>query len=450
MGNLTHEELIKSISANEIDTVIAVFPDYYGRLLGKRMTGRYYLENEHFFCCNYLLTSGMEMDTPPGFEMASWENGYGDYVFVPDNTSLRKIPWLPKTALVICDLQEENGDPVSQSPRSILNRQCERLANKSIKAFMGPELEFHLFSGNYSELQKNGYVNLEPSSPYRIDYHILSTTFDEPLMRDLRNFMSDADIPIECSKGECGNGQHEIGLYYAEAVEMADRHVIYKNGTKEIAAQHNAAITFMAKYDETQAGSSCHIHTSIFDSKSNTNLFWNQNEEKPSDYFCWFLGGLNLLAREFFLFFGPTVNSYKRYCSDSFAPTGIAWSHDNRTTGFRIVGHGQSFRIENRLPGADANPYLAFAATIAAGLYGVENKIECPDEFKGNAYADEKLPRVPENLSEAADLLDKSKIARKIFTDQVVDHYVLCARLEQESFHKAVTDWERFRYFERT
>ena len=449
MANLAMDELKTLIDGDQIDTVLAVFPDHYGRLVGKRLTPGYFIENSHFYCCDYLLSTSMEMDPQPGFEMSSWEQGYGDMVSVPDLDTLRRIPWLPKTALVMCDLVSETGEAVAQSPRTILRNQCDQLAQRGIKAYMGSELEFHLFRGSYSDLRKRDYQNLEPSSPYRIDYHILATSFDEPVIRAIRNGMIGAGVPIECSKGECSNGQHEIGLYYAEALEMADRHLIYKNGAKEIAHLHDLALTFMAKYDETEGGSGCHIHSSLFDTQSETNLFWDTGADQPSKLYRYFLGGLLALCREFFLLYAPTVNSYKRYCAESFAPTRIAWGHENRTTGYRIVGHKQSYRVENRLPGADANPYLAFAATIAAGLYGIDHKIEPPDEYAGNAYTATHLPRVPDSLSQAADLFDRSATARALFGDPVVDHYVQCARLEQESYDRAVTDWELNRYFER-
>lgn len=449
MAPLAMDELKELIAGDQVDTILAVFPDHYGRLAGKRLASSYFLENSHFYCCDYLLSTSMEMDPQPGFEMSSWEQGYGDLVFIPDLDTLRRIPWLPKTVLVMCDLVTEAGEPVTQSPRTILREQCDRLAERGIKAYVGSELEFHLFRGSFSDLRKAHYQNLEPSSPYRIDYHILATSFDEPLIRAIRNGMIGAGVPIECSKGECSNGQYEIGLYYAEALEMADRHLVYKNGAKEIAYLHDAALTFMAKYDEAEGGSGCHIHSSLFDTHSETNLFWDAGADQPSELYRHFLGGLLALCREFFLLYAPTVNSYKRFCAESFAPTRIAWGHENRTTGFRIVGHKQSFRVENRLPGADANPYLAFAATIAAGLYGIDHRIEPPDEYVGNAYTATQLPQVPDSLTQAADLFERSATARALFGDPVVDHYVQSARLEQESYDRAVTDWELNRYFER-
>ncbi len=450
MNELTISKLKKMVESNEIDTILVVFPDYFGRLMGKRVTASYFLKSKQFYCCDYLLSASMEMEPREGFKMASWEKGYGDLVFyVPDEMTLRRIPWLPKTVLVICDLRHEDGKPVEQAPRTILKRQCDKLLKRGLKAYMGSELEFHLFRDSYSEMFKNGYRTFRPSSDYRIDYNIMHTSIDEPIIRAIRNGMCEAGIPIESSKGECGNGQYEIGLLYSEALEMADRHVIYKNGAKEIALLNNVAITFMAKYKETESGSSCHIHTSIFNKETEKNIFWDEKTDKPSKEFRFFLGGLLALSRELFLFFAPTVNSYKRYREESFAPTRIVWSHDNRTTGFRIVGNKQSYRIENRMPGSDTNPYLAYAATIAAGLYGIDNKIDCGKEFVGNAYKAKNLPQIPRTLEEATQLFKDSKIARALFGDVVIDHYVTLAQLENETFHHAVTDWEMVRYFER-
>jgi len=451
-GNLDIEELAELVERAEIDTVLAVFPDHLGRLLGKRLTGTYFLEGlerGEVGACNYLLTADMEMNPLPGFAMAGWDKGYGDFALAPDVRTLRRIPWLPQTALVMCDLVWENGEPVVQSPRAILRRQCDLLAERGMKAYVGSELEFYLFLDTHSSLRQRGFKDIRPSSQYRIDYHILQTSSDESVIREIRNAMCAAGIPVEYSKGEWGSGQHEICLCYADALEMADRHAIYKNGAREIATSRGAAISFMAKYNATEAGSGLHIHTSLFDADSETNLFWDGGANGPTDTFRYFMGGLLHLSREFCLFFAPTINAYKRYQETSFAPTRIAWDYDNRTTGFRIIGHGQSFRVENRMPGADANPYLAYAATLAAGLYGIENKIDCKQPFKGNAYAAEDLPQLPSTLREATDLFDRSATARSCFGDDVVDHYVHSARLEQQAFDKAVTDWELYRYFER-
>ncbi len=450
-GKLTLDELKSLIKKGEIDTILPVFPDHYGRLMGKRLTTSYYLEgleDGKLHGCNYLLTVDMDMNPLPGFAMASWDKGYGDFMLVTDMTTLRHIPWLPKTALAICDLTWEDGKPVVQAPRTILKEQCRRLAEQGLSANMGSELEFYLFKESVPTTHQQGFKNLHPSSDYRIDYHILHTSLDEPIIREIRNGLCAAGVPIECSKGEWGCGQHEIGLWYSEALEMADRHVIYKNGVKEIAALHGASATFMAKYDVAQAGSGFHIHTSIVNS-AGKHAFWDAKTHKPTKLFRQFLGGLLALSREFCLLFTPSLNAYKRYTEDSFAPTRIAWAHDNRTTGFRIVGEGQSFRIENRMPGADGNPYLAFAATLAAGLYGIEHKLDCGEAYEGNAYIAKNLPKLPANLREATDLFEQSKAARQLFGDAMVDHYVHWARTEQAAFDKVVTDWELGQYFDR-
>ncbi|MBE7557469.1 glutamine synthetase [bacterium] len=451
-GKLSLDDLKRLIEKGEIDTILPVFPDHYGRLLGKRLTAEYFLsgvEKGMLHNCNYLLTVDMDMNPIPGFAMASWDKGYGDFVSVMDMGTLRRIPWLPRTALVVCDLHWENGEPVAQAPRSILREQCRRLHEAGLYANMGSELEFYLFKESVSAVHERDYKNLHPSSDYRIDYHILHTSLDEPIIRAIRNGMSEAGVPIECSKGEWGAGQHEIGLWYSEALEMADRHVIYKNGVKEIAALAGASATFMAKYDAAQAGSGFHIHTSLVHTKSGRNAFWDEKSHRPTPLFRQFLGGMLALSREFCLLFTPSLNAYKRYTEDSFAPTRIAWAHDNRTTGYRIVGEGQSFRIENRMPGADGNPYLAFAATLAAGLYGIEHQLDCGEPYEGNAYTATDLPKLPATLKEATELFDKSEAARKLFGDDVVEHYVHAARTEQAAFERAVTDWELRQYFDR-
>lgn len=451
-GMLTLSELKSLIESGEIDTVLPVFCDHYGRLMGKRLTGNYFLSGVKggmVHGCNYLLTADMDMNPLPGFGMASWAQGYGDFTLVMDMATLRRIPWLARTALVLCDLVWENGEPVEQAPRSLLKAQRARLRKQGLEAFMGSELEFYLFKDDLETARKRGFKQLTPSSGYRIDYHILATSLDEPVVREIRNGMCAAGVPIECSKGEWGSGQHEIGLLYAEALEMADRHVIYKNGVKEIAAAHGVSASFMAKYDVAQAGSGFHIHTSLCSTKNGDNLFWDKKAHGPSRLFRRFLGGLLALSREFCLLFTPSLNAYKRYTEDSFAPTRVAWAHDNRTTGYRIVGEGQSFRIENRMPGADGNPYLAFAATLAAGLYGIEQELDCGEPYEGNAYVAEELPKLPATLRDATDLFEQSAAARAAFGDAVVDHYVHAARLEQAGFDRAVTDWELAQYFDR-
>lgn len=449
---LTLEKLEKMILAGDIDTVLVAFPDHFGRLVGKRVTGSHFLDHllpDGMEACDYLLTVDIEMNPQPGFKMASWEEGYGDFQgkIVPD--SLRLVPWLPGTAMALVDLQWHDGAPVAPSPRAMLRRQVERAAKAGYKLFMGSELEFYLFEDTHEELCERGFRRPKPTTQYIIDYHILATTRDEAVIRDIRNSMNRAGIPVEFSKGEWGRGQHEINLLFADALEMADRHVIYKNGVKEIAWSHGRSATFMAKYDADEAGSSCHIHTSLFNKSGKTNQFWDARKKEPSRIFRQFMGGLMNYAPELFLFFAPTINSYKRYMVGTFAPTNIAWSQDNRTTGFRIVGHGNSYRIENRMPGADTNPYLAYAATIAAGLAGIEEGLDCGKPYRGDAYADPKLPRVPFSLAASAHALSKSKLANSAFGEDVVEHYVQLARLEDAACAAAVTDWERIRYFDR-
>jgi glutamine synthetase len=348
---------------------------------------------------------------------------------------------------VICDFAHHDGAPVAEAPRSALRRQLERLAMKKLTAYTASELEFFLFNQTYHDAFAADYRNLTPSSDYRIDYHTMQPTRDEPLMRQIRNQMDAARVPVESSKGEWGRGQHELNFVYDQPLPMADMHVVFKQGVKEIAAQHGKAVTFMPKLQADEVGSSCHIHISLW--RGAQNLFWDAKTRGGSLIFRRFLGGLMKYSPELCVFFAPTVNSFKRYQSGSWAPTKMAWSHDNRTVGFRVVGEGKSFRIENRMPGADANPYLAFAAMIAAGLAGLEEELDCGDDYRGNAYVDTKLRGLSTSLSSAAESLDKSKLARTAFGGDVVDFYAHTARLEAQAFDAAVTDWERVRYFER-
>jgi glutamine synthetase len=450
-GMLDLSALRRLIDEGQIDTVLAVFPDHIGRLMGKRVTGHYFVNNllDHGMpACNYLLTVDMEMEPLAGFEYTSWEKGYGDFRGRPDLATLRRIPWLEKTALVLCDLEDEQtGKPVGLSPRQILRRQLERAAQAGMVMMVGSELEFYLYDDTYRAARQKRYHGMQPGSDYLVDYHIMDLSKDEGLIRLIRNNMDAAGVPVEFSKGEWGLGQHEINLRYAEALEMADRHVIYKNGVREMATQAGRAITFMAKVDRKAAGSSCHIHISAWDPKVQNSLFCTG--EGPSDTFRHFLGGMMAATREMSLFYAPTVNSYKRFQASSFAPTRVAWGYDNRTCGFRIVGHGQSLRIECRIPGADINPYLTFAAAIAGGLDGVSRKIEPPSEFKGDAYQAASVPEVPKTLGEATDEFERSATNRAAFGDDVVNHYARLARLELEGFNHEVTDWELIRYFER-
>jgi glutamine synthetase len=387
------------------------------------------------------------MDPLDGFEVASWDTGFGDFAFVPDIETIRVLPWQPGAALVLCDHVKHDGTLVTESPRSVLRKQLERIAQRRLKCFCASELEFYLFNQTYHSAFADGYRSLVPSSDYRIDYHLMQPTRDEGLMRAIRNGMTTARVPIESSKGEWSRGQHEINFTYSEPLPMADMHVLFKQGVKEMAEQQGKSISFMAKYAPTEAGNSCHIHISLWE--GNRNLFAADNKGMGSKLFRQFLGGLIKYSPELCLFFGPTINSYKRYQPGSWAPTRMAWAVDNRTVGFRVVGVGKSFRIENRMPGADANPYLAFAAMIGAGLAGIDEKLDCADEYAGNAYVDTKLARLPSSLKAAAELFHSSKLARSMFGDGVVDFYVHHARLEVDAFNNAVTDWEKKRYFER-
>ncbi|MFO1499701.1 MAG: glutamine synthetase family protein [Verrucomicrobiota bacterium] len=448
------------IAAGEIDTVIVAFPDVFGRLVGKRCTGSFFVDSvaEHgTHGCNYLLTVNIEMDPLEGFKIANWDKGFGDFAMLPDLQIIRLLPWHPTSALVICDYVHHDGQPVAEAPRSVLKRQLHKLAARGMTARMASELEFFVFNNTFHDAFKAEYRNLTPSSDYRIDYHIMQPGQDEPLMRTLRNQMSAADVPVETSKGEWGRGQHEINFRYDEPLAMADMHVVFKQGVKEIATQFGKSVTFMAKPWAAEVGSSCHIHVSLW--TKGKGLFWrgpahasrshSSSSGTGSKLFRQFLGGLMKYSPELCYFFAPTVNAYKRYQAASWAPTKMAWAFDNRTVGFRVVGEGKSFRIENRMPGADANPYLAFAAMLAAGTAGIDEQLDCGEVYEGNAYVDPALVSLPSSLRQAADLLDKSALARQAFGDDVVDFYVRTGRLESEAYENAVTDWERMRYFER-
>lgn len=473
-SHMTLNHLRTQVRSGAIDTVIVALADPFGRLVGKRFRAKVFLDSvaQHgTHGCNYLLTVNMEMDPLDGFKVASWDQGFGDFAFQPDLSTLRTLPWQPGTALVLCDHVRHDGSFVAESPRSVLRHQLDLLARQGLHCFCASELEFYLFNQTYHSAFTNGYRDLQPSSDYRIDYHLMQPSRDEGLMRAVRNGMTAAGIPIESSKGEWSRGQHEINFIYDRPLAMADLHVLFKHGIKEMAEQHGKAVSFMAKYSPSEAGNSCHIHLSLW--KGRQNLFWDsrRNTEhshssgsparkrkvlenagpipQGSALFRQFLGGLMKYSPELCLFFAPTINSYKRYQPGSWAPTRMAWAVDNRTVGFRVVGEGSAFRVENRMPGADANPYLAFAAMLAAGMAGVEEKLDCGGEYAGNAYVDGSLARLPSRLSDATELLERSKLARHAFGDAVIDFYVHHARLEVEAFNNAVTDWEKVRYFER-
>jgi len=447
---MTLAALKSEIARRAIDTVIVVFPDVFGRLLGKRVTAHHFIDSiaaHGTHGCNYLLTVDIDMEPVPGFKLANWESGYGDFALQPDFATFRILPWQTATAMVLCDLLQHDGSPVAEAPRSVLRRQLDLLRAKGWRCMVASELEFFLFNQSYHDAFASHYRDLTPSSDYRIDYHTAQPTRDEAIMRPLRNLMDAAGVPIESSKGEWGRGQHEVNFIYDEPLVMADRHSVFKHGAREIAAQNGKSIYFMPKLDAAEVGSSCHIHISLWDRAKS--LLWDPKKRGGSKLFRQFLGGLLKYSPELCFFFAPTINAYKRYQPGSWAPTKMAWALDNRTVGFRVVGHGNAFRVENRMPGADANPYLAFAAMIAAGAAGIRENLDCGDVYAGNAYVDEKLAALPHSLRDAADLLDKSALARQAFGEPVVEFYVHWARSECRAFDNAVTDWERARYFER-
>ena len=455
-GMLTREQLVDEIEWGDIETVLAAFPDLYGRLMGKRITGHFFrdrIAEGGMDVCAYLLTVDMEMDPVPGYAFASWEAGYGDVHVVPDFATLRRAAWLPKTALVLCDLYtEREHEPVAVAPRQMLQRQLAQARAAGFSVMGGLELELYCFHETYESARKKAYHDLQAMGAYIEDYHIFQGTKEEDLIGAIRNALDGSGVPVEFSKGEWGPGQQEINLVYSDALVQADRAVIYKHAAKEIAYAQNKAVTFMAKWDERLAGSSMHIHLSLWDPDGQRPCFPGDQQIGPlmaGDTFRWFLGGWMAHAPALIAFYAPSVNSYKRYQEGSFAPTGIAWSYDNRTAGFRIVGHGPSLRIECRIPGADANPYLAYAAAIAAGLDGIRNRIEPPPIFQGNVYQAADLPQVPRTLRAAIGELARSEVAREAFGADVVAHYLHFLTTEQRKFDEAVTCWERARFFER-
>ncbi len=451
-GMLDLETLARLVEAGEIDTVLVCFPDVQGRLMGKRVTGHFFLDSvaEETHACNYLLAVDMEMEPVPGYEAASWELGYGDFVIKPDMKTLRRIPWLDGTALVIGDILDHHHAPVPHAPRNILKKQLARIAERGWTAYMASELEFYLLDESYEAAREKRYHAMKYASWYSEDYHIFQTTKEEGLIRALRNNMDACGIPIETSKGEWGPGQEEINFKYAEALDMADRHSIYKNGAKEIAFLQGKAISFMAKIGDDLAGNSCHLHASLWDAKSNTPLFHDKDAEHGmSKLFRHYLAGQLALAKEMTYCFAPSINSYKRFQSGSFAPTKAAWSLDNRTAGFRVITGGAGTRVECRIPGADCNPYLAFAASLAAGLHGIDNELELPEVFEGNMYAAKRVPDVPKTLRAALAAFKKSKVLGAAFGAAVVGHYVHAGEWEQREYDRRVTDWELIRNFER-
>ena len=454
MTGYSTQQLRADIESGQIDTVLVAFTDMQGRLQGKRMHAQFFLDSvlEHGTeGCNYLLAVDVDMNTVDGYAISSWERGYGDMMFDLDLSTLRKLPWQPGTALVQCDLSWLDGSgPVRPSPRQVLANLAERARGLGYDAFAGTELEFIVFDDSYETAWDNAYRGLTPSNRYNVDYSVLGGTRVEPLLRDIRNHMYGAGLTVESAKGECNFGQHEIAFKFDQVVRTADNHSVYKTGAKEIAAEHGKALTFMAKYDQRE-GNSCHIHMSlrgvdgsiVFDDGGPAS-----GKAGGSQLFDSFIAGVQVSLREFTLLYAPNINSYKRFQPGSFAPTAVAWGRDNRTCALRVVGHGAGLRVENRVPGGDVNPYLALAGMLAGGLEGIEKGIPLEAAWEGNAYASDK-DRVPTTLRDARDLFAGSELARRSFGDDVVDHYVNYADVELAAFDSAVTDWERFRGFER-
>jgi glutamine synthetase len=451
MGSLSLEELAVAVDDGEIDTVLLAIVDMQGRLQGKRIHGRFFVDeviDGGSEGCNYLLAVDVDMNTVDGYAMSSWSSGYGDFVMVPDFDTLRRVPWQPGTALVIADLAlVDGGGDVVASPRQILRRQLDRLAEYGLTAYAGTELEFVLFRDSYEQAWDNGYRNLTPANQYNVDYSLLGTARVEPLLRRIRNEMYGAGLIPESAKGECNLGQHEIAFRYADALTCADNHVIYKNGAKEIAAQEGMALTFMAKPNERE-GNSCHIHFSLRDADGRSAML-GDGPAHLSETGQQVLAGLLATMREFSVLYAPNINSYKRYQPGSFAPTALRWGVDNRTCSLRVVGHGQGMRVENRAPGGDVNPYLAIAALIAGAIHGIENELALEAETTGNAYEDAAAPRVPGTLRDALALWEVSPVAAEAFGEEVVAHYANNAKVELAAFDAAVTDWELRRGFER-
>lgn len=453
-GMVGLEELRKMVAADAIDTVILGFTDHYGRVHGKRFDASFFVDEVHdhgAHGCDYLLTVDMEMEPVPGYRYANWELGYGDFRMVPDLSTMRVADWLDRSALVLCDLLDDPSDSfVEVAPRSMLRRQLERCADAGYTAKGASELEYFLFEDSYRKAAEQKYHDLTPAGWYIADYHLLQATREESYNGAVRRHLARSGIPVENSKGEWGRGQHEMNVRYTELLEMADRHSIMKLAMKEIAELLGVSVTFMAKPHTSEAGSSCHIHLSLWQDENNVfpgdQMLGNI---ASSDHFRWFLGGWMAHLPELMVFFAPTVNSYKRFQNASWAPVRIAWSYDNRTAGFRVVGKGQSLRIECRIPGADANPYLAYAAALAAGLDGIANQIEPPAMFSGDVYQAADLPRVPYTLREAVRLFESSEFVRGAFGEAAQQHYAHFFNEEASAYDNAVTDWERWRYFER-
>jgi len=452
-GMLSLDDLRSHVEEGTIETIVVGFTDHYGRLLGKRFDAEFFLESaveDGTHSCDYLLTTDIAMEPIPGYDFANWELGYGDFHLVPDMSSLRIADWLEGTAMVLCDLiNEKEHKPINVAPRSILSRQVKQAESLGYICQSASELEYYVFENSYRQAAEIHYHDLKPVGWYLEDYHILQATRMEPFTAAARRHLKNSGVPVENSKGEWGLGQHELNVRYTDILQMSDRHVVYKQCLKELADRQGLSVTFMAKYHEDRAGSSCHLHVSLWD--GNENAFHGDEDLhgiKCSEIFKWFLGGWIKFAPDVMPFYAPTINSYKRYVAASWAPTKLAWSYDNRTAGFRVVGKGKSLRIECRIPGADCNPYLAFAASLASGLRGIKDKIEPPAMFEGDVYASESLPSVPTSLIEATQVFENSAFCKEAFGEEVVKHYSHFYKKEQEAYDRAVTDWERKRYFE--
>lgn len=444
------ERLAQSIKEGGIDTVIVAFPDVYGKLSGKRFTADFFLNNvvsQGTHVCSYLLTLNLEQVPWEDFELANWDKGFADFHLTPDPGAFFMVPWMPGTALILGDLETNQHKIVDEAPRQVLRRVLAQLEESGYNCEMASELEFYLYDDSARTVAAQGCGGLVPSSDHRIDYDILETGRDEPVLREARNLLPLAGVPVESSKGEWGRGQHELNFPHGNPMLIADRHVFFKQSMKEIARKHGKLVTFMAKPRESEPGSSCHIHLSLY--RNGRNAFWDDETEGGTPLFRAFLGGLLKYSPDFTLLYAPTINSYKRFQSMSWAPTKLVWAGDNRTVGFRVVSQGQSFRIENRMPGADANPYLAFAAMLASGLAGIQESLDCGEAYEGNAYTDVSLRSLPSNLSAAADLFSGSTAASSLLGNSVVDFYTRTARHEIDEFSRAVTDWERIRYLEK-
>lgn len=449
---MTPKQLEADIASGAIDTVIVAFTDHYGRTMGKRYDGEFFLDSldTGSHACDYLLTVDMEMEPVEGYAYTSWEGGYGDFHLVPDMSTLRRCGWAPESAIVLCDIVDDAAQAnVPVAPRSILKAQLTKADEAGFVAKAASELEFFLYRDSYRDAHAKGYENLTSAGWYNEDYHLLQGARVEDYVGAARRVLRDSEIPVENSKGEAALGQHELNIRYADALPMADRHVVMKHAMKELAEQQGVAVTFMAKPHTDQSGSSCHMHLSLWsnDGENSSNVF--AGPDGPTDVFRWFLGGWMKHTLDLMVCYAPTVNSYKRYQSQSWAPTSIAWSTDNRTAGFRIVGSGSGLRIECRIPGADVNPYLAYSAALASGLDGIANKIEPPAEFHGDAYNSADVPHVPTSLGQAVERFRNSSEARRLLGDTVVDHYSHFLTMERDAYEASVTDWERRRYFER-